>query len=160
MLATVVKPHGLAGEVWVDLNTDFPERLAERPELTLVGRGGARAVRIEHLHGLTGGRAIIKLSGVEDRKAAEAIRGARLEIEEAELPPPPEGEFYEFQIIGLRVVTTGGRDLGRVEQILRTGANDVYETAQALIPAIADVVLDINLERGEIVVAEIDGLLK
>lgn len=160
MLATVVKPHGLAGEVWVDLNTDFPERLADRPELALVGRHGARAVRVESIHGLTGGRAIIKLSGIDDRKAAEAIRGARLEIEEAELPPPPEGEFYEFQIIGLRVVTTGGRDLGRVEQILRTGANDVYETERALIPAIADVVLDINLERGEIVVAEIDGLLK
>lgn len=160
MLATVVKPHGLGGEVWVDLHTDFPERLMQWTELALVTRGGARTVRIEDLRGLTGGRAIVKLSGIGDRDAAEAIREARLEVEEAELPPPPEGEFYEFQIIGLRVVTTGGRDLGCVEQILRTGANDVYETDRALIPAIADVVHQIDLERGEIVVADIDGLLK
>lgn len=160
MLATVVKPHGLGGEVWVDLHTDFPERLTQWPELALVGRGGTRTVRVEHVHGLTGGRAIVRLSGIEDRDAAEGIRGARLEVDEAELPPPPEGEFYEFQIIGLRVVTTSGRDLGRIEQILRTGANDVYETDRALVPAIADVVLEIDLDRGEMLVADIDGLLK
>lgn len=156
----MVKPHGLRGEVWVELNTDFPERLPEWEQMELVGRTGGRAVRVERVHGITGGRAIIKLSGVNDRDAAEAVRGARLEVEATDVPPLPEGEFYDFEIIGLRVVTSGGQDLGRVQQILRTGANDVYETERALIPAIADVVRTIDLERGQIVVEEIEGLLK
>ncbi len=159
-LAVVVKPHGLQGEVSVSLNTDFPERLAGWPSLELAGPGGARPVRVETVRGITGGRAIVKLDGIEDRDAAEAIRGHVLQVEQSDLPPAPDGAFYEFQIIGLRVVTTGGEDLGRVREVLRTGANDVYETERALIPAIEDVVREIDLERGEIVVADIEGLLK
>ena len=83
-----------------------------------------------------------------------------LQVAREELPPPPDGAFYEFQIVGLRVVTAAGADLGRVQHILRTGANDVYETERALIPAIASVVRAIDLERGEMVVEDLDGLLK
>lgn len=158
-LAWVVKPHGLYGGVWVDLNTDFPERLPEWPHLELVDRGGAREVRVEYVHGITGGRCIVKFENVEDRDQAEALRGATLRGPRDEVPPLPEGEYYDFQIIGLRVVTTEGRDLGRVREILRTGANDIFETDEALIPAVDEFICEIDLERGEIVVEEVPGLL-
>ncbi|MGC9318556.1 MAG: ribosome maturation factor RimM [Armatimonadota bacterium] len=155
----MVKPHGLDGEVWVDLNTDFPERLPEWSELQLVGSGGIRAARVEYIRGITGGRCIVKLEGVEDRDQAEALRAATLRVQRDAVPPPPDGEFYDFQILGLRVVTADGRDLGRVRDILRTGANDVYETDRALIPAVDTFIKAIDLERGEMVVQEVDDLL-
>lgn len=160
MLAVIVKPHGLKGEVWVDLGFDEPERLPQLSALELTGPSGARPVSVEYVHGITGGRAIIKIEGIDDRTAAEQVRNFTLSIAREELPPPPEGTYYEFQIIGLRVVTTAGRDLGRVREVLRTGANDVYETERALIPAIASVVREIDIEGGRIVVEDIDGLLK
>jgi len=156
----VVKPHGLTGEVWLDLGTDAPERLPELPALNLAGPAGARPAVVEYVHGITGGRVIVKLEGIDDRDAAEAIRDHVLQVARAALPPPPDGTFYEFQLVGLRVVTAAGADLGRVQRILRTGANDVYETERALIPAIASVVRTIDLERGEMVVEDVDGLLK
>lgn len=156
----MVKPHGLKGEVWVDLNTDFPERLPEWPALEIVGEGGASRARIEYIKGVVGGRCIIKLEGVEDRDQAEAIRGRIIRVERPGIPPAPEGAYYDFQIIGLSVVTTDGRDLGRVTEILRTGANDVYETESgALIPAVAHVVTEIDLEQGRIVIEPMEGLL-
>jgi len=159
-LGIVVKPHGLKGEVWLDLGTDAPERLPELPGLTVMGPGGARPATVEYVHGITGGRAIVKLEGINERDAAEAIRDHVLQVARATLPPPPDGAYYEYQIVGLRAVTAAGADLGRVRQVLRTGANDVYETEKALIPAIASVVREIDLERGEMVVEDVDGLLK
>lgn len=159
-LASVVKPHGLQGNVWVELNTDFPERLPEWPALEIVGPGGAEHVRVREVKGIVGGRCIVRFEGVEDRDQAEAIRGHVLRMKRSEIPALPEGSYYDFQIIGLRVVTTEGRDLGEVREILRTGANDVYETDDALIPAIEDVVREIDLEGGRIVVEEVEGLLK
>ncbi|MFW5868610.1 MAG: ribosome maturation factor RimM [Armatimonadota bacterium] len=80
-LASVVKPHGLDGEVWVDLNTDFPERLPDWPALEIVGRGGPARAHVEYVKGIVGGRCIVKLEGVEDRDEAEAIRNHILRIE-------------------------------------------------------------------------------
>ncbi|MFW5867459.1 MAG: ribosome maturation factor RimM [Armatimonadota bacterium] len=159
-LASVVKPHGLNGEVWVDLNTDFPERLPEWPALEIVGKSGPARAQVEYVKGIVGGRCIVKLEGVDDRDQAEAIRNQILRIERPDIPPPPEGAHYDFQIIGLRVVTTDGRDLGRVEQILRTGANDIYELdSEILIPAVSNVVQEIDLDEGRIVIEPMEGLL-
>lgn len=158
-LAWIVKPHGLDGEVRADLNTDFPERLPQWPALELAQEGDVREVRVDSVRGITGGRAIVKVAGVEDRDAAEQLRGATLRVRRDDIPPPPDGEFYDFQIMGLRVVTTDGRDLGRVRDIIRTGANDVFETDEAMIPAVDTFVREISLERGEIVVNEVEGLL-
>ncbi len=155
----MVKPHGLDGKVWVDLNTDFPERLPEWPALELVGDSGPSTARVEYVKGLVGDRCIVKLEGVDDRDQAEAIRGQILRIRRREIPPPPEGAYYDFQIIGLRVVTTEGRDAGRIIDILRTGANDVYETdSGALIPAIESIVREIDLEKERVIVEPMEGL--
>ncbi len=159
-LATVVKPHGLDGNVWVDLNTDFPERLPDWPALEIVGPGGPERARVEGVKGIVGNRCIVKLAGVNDRDQAEEIRGHVLRIRRADIPPLPEGSYYDFQIIGLRVVTSGGRDLGEVRNILRTGANDIYETDEALIPVIDSVVQEIDLEQGRIVIEEVEGLIE
>lgn len=156
----MVKPHGLNGEVWVDLNTDFPERLPDWPALEMVGAGGPSRARVEYVKGIVGGRCIVKLEGVNDRDQAEAIRNQILRIERPEIPPPPEGAYYDFQIIGLSVVTTDGRNVGRVEEILRTGANDVYKTdTGVLIPAVDSIVREIDLEQGRIVIEPMEGLL-
>lgn len=156
----MVKPHGLDGEVWVDLNTDFPERLPEWPALEIVGEGGPRRAHVEYVKGIVGGRCIVKLEGVEDRDEAEAIRDQVLRIRRGEIPPPPEGSYYDFQIIGLSVITTDGRGVGRIAEILRTGANDVYETdTGALIPAVAEIVREIDLESGRVIIEPMEGLL-
>ena len=157
----MVKPHGLGGEVWVDLNTDFPERLPYWPALEIVGQGGPSRARVEYVKGIVGGRCIVKLEGVEDRDQAEAIRDQILRIRRREIPPPPEGAFYDFQIIGLRVVTTDGRDVGRITEILRTGANDVYQTdTEALIPAVDSVIREIDLDAERMVIEPMEGLLE
>ena len=77
--------------------------------------------------------------------------------------PLEQDEYYEYQIIGLAVWTTGGEYLGTVDEVISTGANDVYvvrgEEREILIPAIEDVVLEINLAQGRMVVELMEGLI-
>ena len=100
---------------------------------------------------------VVKFESISDRDVAEGLRGLDLVIPESELPPPPPGSHYQFQLVGLTVVTTSGDLLGKVSRILETGANDVYlvlgeDGGETLIPAIKDVVVEIDLEGGRMVV--------
>jgi 16S rRNA processing protein RimM len=104
----------------------------------------------------------LKLAGIDDRTAAEAMRGAlvRVPIEQAvELPP---GSYFWHEIVGLRVQDTRGRALGTVAEVLATGSNDVYVVRSAegelLLPAIKDVVRAIDREHGVMTVELIPGL--
>jgi len=112
----------------------------------------------------TQGYPCVRFAGYDTVEAAERLRGALIEIEAAELPPLPEGEYYRHDLIGLRVVTRDGEPLGELVDILATGANDVYvvrrqDAPEALLPAIADVVVRVDLEAGELVVNVLPGLL-
>lgn len=158
MVARIAKPHGLAGEVSVELFTDFPERL-EGGELFLSGEGDRRRVRVETVRGLTGSRAILRLAGIEGLDQARKLRGYVLSVAREQIPPLPEGQYYDFQIVGLRVVTTDGRELGEVTEVLRTGANDVYLTDRVPVPAVGRFIKGIDLQRGEILVEGLDELL-
>ena len=118
-----------------------------------------RRVERQRLHG---DRVILKLAGIDDRTAAEAMRGAlvRVPIEQAvELPP---GSYFWHEIVGLRVQDTRGRALGTVAEVLATGSNDVYVVRSAegelLLPAIKDVVRAIDREHGGMTVELIPGL--
>ena len=139
---------GLAGEVEVEPLGATPGRFAPGSVL----RAGNTRVEIEHSHEAGGVLLRLKIAGVDDRDAAEQLRGSYLEIESAELPALPEGAFYEWQLIGLQVYDVGGRKVGRLEEVLEYPANDVYlvegQGGQVLVPAIREVVRKVDLEAG------------
>lgn len=110
------------------------------------------------------GRFIFRLVGCRDRDAAEAWRGVEIFIPFGDVEPLAEDEYYYWQVIGLRVQTEAGRHLGRLEQIIDTGANDVYQVrtetgGELLLPAIAAVIKEVDLEKERIVVHLLPGLV-
>lgn len=153
VVGQVVAPHGVAGEVRVRPETDFPERLGRLGEVCLsLPTGEQRFLRI--LSARPGPRGIlVKFAGCERREQAEALRGALIAIRPSMAAPLPEGAYWVHQVVGLRVVTEQGEDLGEVTEVIRTPANDVYVTPRAMIPAVRQVVREINLEEGRMVVS-------
>ena len=155
----VLAPWGIRGELRIDPLTDNPSRFRPGSLLRLRGRP-TKVARSRK----SGRHLIAKLEGVDDRNAAEALRGEPLTISPEEAPPlSREGTYYHFQIIGIEVYDESGNCLGEVTEILRTGGNDVYTVRDSdgnekLLPAIADVVLDVDIERGSMTVRVPDGL--
>ena len=111
---------------------------------------------------LAGGRVYLKLAGVDDREAAEALRGATIEVPLEQAVRLPPGSYYWHQLIGLAVETKRGESLGRLVDILTTGSNDVYvvrdDARELLLPAIRDVIREVDLENGRMVVELLPGL--
>jgi 16S rRNA processing protein RimM len=99
---------------------------------------------------------LLSLSGVESREGAEALRGALLEVRDAEVEREDEESYFVHELVGLRVVTTEGRELGVLREVLQPGANDVYVVAgpdgEVLLPAIAEVVERVDVAEGVMVV--------
>jgi len=159
-VARVVAAHGIRGEVRCELITDFPDRLKRTP---LLYRGETHLpVDVERARVEKNG-AILKLSGVETRTDAEALRGQMLYVAAADAVPLPGDSYFWHQIIGLNVRSDAGEDLGEVADIMQTGSNDVYvvrrDGGEILLPAIKDVVQDIDLAAGVITVHLIEGLI-
>ena len=121
-----------------------------------------RETRIGGVAG-SGDKVRIRLDGVEDREQAAALRNEWILTREERLPKLPEGEFYRFQLLGLRVAGTNGQELGTIEDVFSTPENDVYVVRsggrEVLIPAVDDVVLGIDLKAGLVTVEVIPGLL-
>ncbi len=161
IVGRVLAAWGIRGDLKVETRSDNPHRFDKGARLFLnrepctITRSRRRA---------SGGGIILALDTVTTRNHAETLNGALLEIPEADLMPLAVGEFFVDQIIGLHARTTDGRDLGEVTDVLRTGSNDVYvvqreDGREYLIPALKDVVPDISLERHELLVEPIPGLL-
>jgi len=154
----ILGPWGLRGDLKVEPLTDFPQRFAAGGRLFLTGV----AYAVERCRWQQG-RALLKLAGIDTATAAQALRHRLLEVPEDELRPLGEGEFYHFQILGLEVRTTTGEVLGRVEQIISTGSNDVFvvrgRRGEVLIPAVDDVVKSVDPAAGCIEVEAVEGLL-
>jgi 16S rRNA processing protein RimM len=152
VVAAIVGAHGIRGEVKLRPLTEFPERLGKLKSLRLRlpdGREESRRVlgvrpMPDHL--------LVRLEGAATRDDAEALRGSVVLLDAGELPPLPEGRYYEHQILGLRVVTPGGEELGRVTQIIPGASNDVYVAGRFMVPATHDAVLRLAPEEGVIVV--------
>lgn len=110
---------------------------------------------------------LVTLSNITNRTEAEAFRGKLLFLPEEMLPKLPQGEYYSYQILGLLVRTEEGKVLGKIVKVFSTGANDIYEVqvqdvadkSTVLIPAIHDVIVAIDLEKGEMVIRTLEGLL-
>lgn len=155
------RPHGVKGEMLMEVLTDFPERLRpglmlylEPPYDTLV----LRSVR-PHKDGM-----LVTIDGCDTPEKAGEYRNRLVSVKTANRPALPEGEYYHHQVIGLRVTTDSGQDVGRAVEILSTGAHDVLvvrgETGpEILIPLVKPFLQEINLVQGEIIVSLIPGML-
>lgn len=161
----VLRPHGVGGELRVEVVTDYPERLGQRTSFYLAHPDSPEAVRyypVEKLR-LHKEALLLKLVGCDSRNAAEELRGMLVQIPIEEAVPLEEGEYYHFQLIGVRVETESGEMLGRVVEILETRANDVYVVrgprSELLLPAVDEVVLELDLKSKRMVVHLLPGML-
>ncbi len=160
VVGKIVAPWGVKGEVKVAIETGFPERFERLKRVYLGEKVTCFVLEGSRLHK---GHALLKLRGCDDRHAAEKLRGQLVQIPIEEAMPLDEDEYYVYQIVGLDVWTTAGEHLGRISEVLFTGANDVYvvqgEKGEILIPAVEDVVLEVDLAGGRLTVELMEGLV-
>lgn len=152
LIGRILGTFGWAGEVKVRPETDFPSRFADLREVWLeFPDGSRRLLQIEAVR--VGERQLrIKFAQYASKEAAAALRNALILIPSEQAVALPAGHFYLHQILGLSIRTTDGRDLGKVIEVIRTPANDVYVTPQITLPALKEVVKEINLEQAIMVV--------
>lgn len=150
-----MRPHGISGRVILGLDASVAEIVAPGLELFIGNADGSTShevISVEvHNHAL-----LVKLTGLTDRNAAELATGKEIFVRRDALPKTGPNEYYDFDIVGASVTTLGGRDLGRVVDIIVTGANDVYVAdgpeGEILIPAIAAAVVELDPKEGRIVI--------
>jgi len=161
IIARITSPQGNKGEVKAELITDFPERFAST-RVVYIGPGHQR-YEVERYR-LVDGAAVLKLRGVDTIDQAEQLRGKTVEVPEEQAVRLPPGHYFWHQIIGLEVVTVQGEHLGKIDDILETGSNDVYVVhgpkGELLIPAIKQVVRSVDLDQGKVTVELLPGLLE
>ena len=157
----IIAPHGVRGEVKVRLMTDFPERFTPGAHLFIEGEARQRQVVSVRPHK---GVLLIKFSEMNDRNVVESLRGKHLFIPRDEAMPLAEDEYYEDELLGLQVETMAGEHLGELVEVMWTAANEVYvvqgQQGELLLPAIADVVQEIDLEQGVMRVTLLPGLIR
>jgi 16S rRNA processing protein RimM len=161
VVGRVGRAHGVRGEVAVDVRTDDPEgRFVVGAELvTDPAAAGPLTVAATRPHQ---GRLLVRFEEVPDRDAADGLRGVLLLVE-ADRPTDPE-EFYDHQRVGLRVQDQDGSVVGEVAEVLHHPAHDVLvvrrdEGPDALVPFVAELVPDVDVEHGRVTVADRPGLL-
>jgi len=156
----IERPVGLKGELKARPLTDFPERFEAGAAVFI--NGERRTIARSRWQK---DRVYLHLDGVVGRPAADEFRDLLMEVPEGDRPAAlGEGAWYIDEIEGLRVVTTGGEHLGTVSEVLQTGANDVYVVSReggrdVLVPALRDVVREVDTGAGRMVVDLPDGLL-
>jgi len=149
----VAGAYGVEGAVKVIPLTDFEDRFA--PGSCLVLEGAERHV-LWSRDGYPG--LVVKLDGIDNRTMAELFRGRYLEVPEESARALEAGRFYHHQVVGLMAVTSSGRGLGTITEVLERPANDVWVSQEGavehLIPATRDAVVEVDLDGKRVVVAD------
>jgi len=164
----LVNTHGIRGEVKIFSQTDFPEeRFAQGSKLTLRNPETEQKLTVEIVSARPQKNMfIVKLKGYDNINDVEKYKGWTLSVTKDNMVELEEGEYYQHQIIGCKVVTDEGEELGLITEILVPGANDVWvvqeqkpKGRQILIPVIDDVLLDVNVDTKTVTVRLMEGLI-
>jgi 16S rRNA processing protein RimM len=150
----IVGAFGLKGELKVEPLTDFLERMHKGSRLRLKDEW----VTVESFR-LHKDRPLLKVSGIDDVTAAQALQWEELFSANTERPALEEDEFLTEDLIGLQVVTVEGTELGEVDDVLPLPAHDVLQIGELMIPAVKEFVKDVDLEAGKITVKLIPGMI-
>jgi 16S rRNA processing protein RimM len=159
----VLRPHGVRGEVAVEVLSDVPERLAPGSEVFAVrsGRPQRRVVVASRRPQKSG--ALVRFEGIEDRDEAEELRDALLEVDRAQVPAAPPGTYYWYELLGCRV-RHGGDDLGEVTDLVEDGGGLLLVVShgerQVPIPFVQSFLKEVDVERGRIELDLPPGLLE
>jgi 16S rRNA processing protein RimM len=169
LVGRVVKPHGVTGELVVEVRTDDPAvRFAPGNTLRAkASRDGGAQERSFVVEGVRdhGARLLVRLAGVTDRDAADALRGSLFVIDSDDLPPIDEPDtYYDHQLEGLRVRTTTGAELGVVAEVLHTAAGELLavkrDSGELLVPFVSAIVTSVSLDDGTLEIDPPEGLLE
>ena len=153
----VLRPHGVRGDLLLEVHTGAPAHLAEVETVYTGDEHTPYHLLSSRIHR---GQLLIKIEGCSDRGQAETLRGMLISVAIADAAPLKPGEYYHHEIIGLAVVSDQGEALGDITDIIETGANDVYVVSgpngELLLPAIKSVIL--KIEPPQMTVHLPDGL--
>ncbi len=163
MVGRIGRPHGVRGEVTVEVRTDDPDRrftpgavLATEP-----AERGPLTVESVKWHS---GTLLLRIAGVEDRQAAEAIRNTMLVVEVADLPELDDDSFYDHQLVGLTVQLVDGTVVGTVSGVRHDAAELLVVrrpgTHDLLVPFVTAIVPTVDLAAGHLVLTPPEGLLE
>ena len=157
LVGHIIKPIGLHGEISVSVRSDTPDRFISGAIIYIDG----------HAHEILKSRPtnkgiVLKLGEIDSLVEAEKLRNKALYVDELQVPIPPDGSYYYYQVIGIQVYTVKGTYLGEVTEIIRTGSNDVYATSggprNLLIPALDSVIVHVDIKSRQMTVDLPDGL--
>jgi 16S rRNA processing protein RimM len=169
LVGRVVKAHGVSGEVVVEVRTDDPSaRFASGSTLRAKDSragGQERSYVVAHVRE-HGGRLLVRLTGVDDRATADALRGSLFVVDSDDLPPIDEPDtYYDHQLEGLHVRTTTGQDVGVVAEVLHTTAGELLaversdDGGEVLVPFVSAIVTSVSLEDRIVEIDPPEGLL-
>lgn len=155
------RPHGVQGEIIMDLHTDFPDRIKSGRKVYVGEKHESFTIDTArpHANGM-----LVRMRGFDTPELAGRFRNQWMYVRSNEVPALPEGKFYKHELIGLTVMLDDGSKLGLLNEVLETGANDVYvvqkeDGKEVLLPAIPDVVLEVNMTDRVMKVHLLDGLV-
>ncbi len=162
-IGRIVKPQGIKGEVKIEIITSFPEHFLDFDELFIDINSKLQAYSIESVR-LSDRFVYIKFDGVNDRDEAEFLRNKDLLIPVDKLMQLEKDEFYIHDLIGMNVFNEKGTLLGEIVDVVSHKSNDIYvmknlKNEEILIPAVKDIIQDIDKSARKIVIHAIDGLL-
>ncbi|TDC44430.1 ribosome maturation factor RimM [Actinomadura sp. KC345] len=162
VVGRIGRPHGIRGEVTIDVRTDEPEtRLAAGTRIdTDPAATGPLTIERARWHS---GRLLLRFAGIADRDAADRLRGTWLVVDPGDIPPSADpDEFHDQELIGLAVVTAGGTDVGEVADVLHHGQDLLVVRGPAgekLVPFVAALVPEVDVPGGRLVIDPPPGLL-
>ena len=161
-VGVITSTHGIRGEVKVFPTTDDPNRFRKLKQVIL--DTGKEQLEMEIVSvKFFKNQVIVKFKGIDDINDVEKYRKAGLYVTRENAVPLGENEYFIADLIGLRVISDEEEELGVIDDVLQTGANDVYivkkeQTPDLLIPAIKDCIKNVNIEEGTMIVHLLPGL--
>lgn len=162
-VGVISSSHGIKGEVKVFPTTEEPKRFKKLKKVFLDLGEEKKEIEIEQVKFFKQ-FVILKIKGIDSIEDVEKYKGKDLVIERKDALPLGENEYFIGDLIGIKVVTEDEKVLGRLKDVLQTGANDVYVVERdrekdLLLPAIKECILEVNLEKSEMKVHVMEGLL-
>jgi 16S rRNA processing protein RimM len=162
IVGRVGRPRGVSGQINIDAATDSPDRFLDLRNIMLVVDGARKSFRVESAE-LIGGRPVIRVQGVGSREEASRLTGLSIEIPIAEAITLPEGRFFQFDLIGCRLIGCDGTDYGEIEEIMFYPANDLFRVVsprfgETLFPVVDRFVLAVDIAARRVIVDPPSGL--